>query len=637
MTADTYLLRGKRWMERLRADPRLRRWAPALARLALGFLLSGGGLLHRAQPFAVGLISALDGSRALMAALGSIAGYRIYWGSGGDQGVVWSVLTLITVLILNRTGLPKKSALLVPAFCGLWAAVSGLVFLLLGDDTATVVYLARIVLAFGSSLLMRRMLRQKHPACIWTFQAILVLALTQAVPLKWLNPGIMLSGAMAASGAFPAAALGGLALDLSRVTPVPMTGILCAACFARLVPGLEGRKRYFLPAGAYLLLSALWGRVDPAPVPALLAGGLLSALLPRKTDTRRRRGHTGTAQVRLETAAEALNQCRQLILETEEVPIDEEALLARTKERACGSCPNRKNCRIPDALPRELLHRPLTENTDLPFTCRKSGRMALELRRSQEQYRFLSAQLERRREYRSAVQQQYGFLSAYLRSLSDTLPQSAKIPRRRFRPAAAVAAVSREADNGDKCLHFYGPGCSYYLLLCDGMGTGIGASQEGRTAAEILKRLLTAGFPAGDALDSLNSLLTLRGLAGAVSVDLAQVQLDTGKVILHKWGAAPSLLLKTAGAEKIGTAGPPPGIGVTDTRKTAQRLSLRHGEALILLSDGVDGEEARRWAVIDPEQLPGEMAAKLLEVGAADSKDDATVAVLRLYPENLST
>ena len=595
------------------------------------------GLLHRAQPFGACLVSALGGTRAAAAALCSILGYRVYWGSGGNQGVVWTVLTLATVLILDKTGLPKKSALLIPAFCGLWAAVTGLVFLILGDDTPTVVYLVRIGLAFGTSLLMRRMLRQKHPACVWVFQGILVLALTQAVPLKWMNPGIMLSGAMAASGAFPAAALGGLALDLARVTPAPMTGILCAACFARLVPGLEGRKRYFLPAGAYLMLAVLWGRVDPPPVPALLAGGLLSALLPRKTDTRRRRGHTGAAQVRLETAAEALNQCRQLILETEDIPIDEEALLARTKERACGSCPNRKNCHVPDCLPRDLLHRPLTENTDLPFTCRKSGRMALELRRSQEQYRSLTAQLERRREYRSAVQQQYGFLSAYLRSLADTLPRSARIPHRRFRPAAAVAAVSREPENGDKCLQFYGPGCSYYLLLCDGMGTGIGAAQEGRTAAEILKRMVCAGFPAGDALESLNSLLTLRGMAGAVTVDLAQVQLDTGKAILYKWGAAPSLLLKGGGTEKIGTAGPPPGIGVTDTRKTAQRLSLRHGEALILLSDGVDGEEARRWAVIDPEQLPGEMAAKLLEVGAADSKDDATVAVLRLYPENLST
>jgi serine phosphatase RsbU (regulator of sigma subunit) len=149
--------------------------------------------------------------------------------------------------------------------------------------------------------------------------------------------------------------------------------------------------------------------------------------------------------------------------------------------------------------------------------------------------------------------------------------------------------------------------------------------------------MITAGFPASDALESLNSLLVLRGMAGAVTVDLAQVQLDTGKAVLYKWGAAPSLVLKAAGAEKIGTAGPPPGIGVTDTRKTAQRLSLRHGETLILLSDGVDGEEIPHRAGEWEELPPGELADAILEQGRGEGADDATAVVIRLVPASLST
>ena len=53
---------------------------------------------------------------------------------------------------------------------------------------------------------------------------------------------------------------------------------------------------------------------------------------------------------------------------------------------------------------------------------------------------------------------------------------------------------------------------------------------------------------------------------------------------------------------------------------------------MIMLSDGVDGEEARRRAVICPEGPAGELAAKLLESGAADSADDASAAVVRLHP-----
>ena len=637
MTADTYLLWGRTWLRKLGADPRFRKLGWMGARAGLGFVLSGAGLRGSPQPFAMALVSALSGGRAAAAALGSAIGYQVYWGSRGTQALAWTVLTLATVLLLGSSELPRRTPLLIPAFCGLWTAVLGLIFLLLGENTATEVYLLRIALAMGSSLVLRQLNGGKHPAHIWVFQGLLVLALSQALPLKWLNPGTMLAGAMAAAGAFPAAAVGGLALDLAKITPVPMAGILSAACFARLIPGLEGKWRWLLPGAVYLLLSALWGPVHYGPLPALLLGGLLSRLLPKKARATYRQGRTGAAQVRLEAAAEALSQCRQLIMGVEEPPIDEEALLARTKERACGSCPNRKACRIPDRIPTEALHRPLTEHTDLPFTCRKSGRMAQELRRTQEHYRLLRSQRESRREYRAAVQQQYAFLSRYLRGLSDTLPRSAGKVIRRFRPGTGIAAVGRETDNGDKCLHFYGPDNSFYLLLCDGMGTGLGAAQEGSTAAGILRQLLMAGFSPEEALESLNSLLALRGMAGAVTVDLAVIRLDTGKARLYKWGAAPSILLRSGFTEKIGTAGPPPGIGVADTRKTVDRLSLGHGEALIILSDGVDGEEARRCAVIDPEQVPGEMAAKLLEVCAADSKDDATVAVLRLYPENLST
>ena len=53
------------------------------------------------------------------------------------------------------------------------------------------------------------------------------------------------------------------------------------------------------------------------------------------------------------------------------------------------------------------------------------------------------------------------------------------------------------------------------------MGTGLGAAQDGFTAAGLLRQMLITGFPAEHALESLNSLLALRGTAGAVTADLA--------------------------------------------------------------------------------------------------------------------
>ena len=64
-----------------------------------------------------------------------------------------------------------------------------------------------------------------------------------------------------------------------------------------------------------------------------------------------------------------------------------------------------------------------------------------------------------------------------------------------FRVEAAARSRGKEKANGDQCLAFAGPGCSYFLLLCDGMGTGLGAAQEGQSAAGLLQQMLLSGFP----------------------------------------------------------------------------------------------------------------------------------------------
>ena len=68
-----------------------------------------------------------------------------------------------------------------------------------------------------------------------------------------------------------------------------------------------------------------------------------------------------------------------------------------------------------------------------------------------------------------------------------------------------------------------------------------------------------------------------------------------------------------------------------------ERLSLRRGETLILVSDGVEGEEVLRRLRIAPDLPPGELAAELVEPAAVDGEDDATAVVIRLHPANLST
>jgi stage II sporulation protein E len=122
-----------------------------------------------------------------------------------------------------------------------------------------------------------------------------------------------------------------------------------------------------------------------------------------------------------------------------------------------------------------------------------------------------------------------------------------------------------------------------------------------------------------------------------VTVDLAEIRLDTGNTTLYKWGAMPSYILSRLGTEKIGIAGPPPGLSVTEGRETVDRLSLRRGETLVMLSDGVGGEDAIGRAADWWREPPGEVAAAVLETVDGHSGDDATAAVVRLRPLSSAT
>lgn len=628
-TVESYLIKGRSQIRRLAVDPGVRATAAVVAYAAAGFFFSAGALVHTVIPLAMGLICAMTGWRALVMALGSILGCWVFWGNAGHQAMVWAAVGCLAALFLGKQRIVEVAPMLIPAVAGMLVAVTGLIFQIFFRDTTPVsIYLLRVGIAMGSAWLFGVVTRQRDPVADWLAQGAAVLALAQVAPVPVLCFGFFAGGMLSAGGAFPAAALSGLALDLARVTPVPMTAVLCFAYLLRFLPGIGWWARGTGPGIVYILVMGLCSLWDPTPILGLTIGGMVGIFLPPRTEIAHRRGEAGVAQVRLELMAQVLQQTRQILLEAEDPPIDEEALLCRTRERACGGCPNRKQCHDV-SIPRELLEKPLSDTGVLGFPCRKPGRMLLELRRTQEQLRALRGDHDRRREYREAVEQQYQFLGAYLQSQADRLPRRGKRLRQRFQPEVAVSTVGKEPSSGDRCIWFLGTECRYYIALCDGMGTGLGAAQEGQTAAALLRQMLTAGFPAEYALRSLNSLLVLRGRAGAVTVDLAEIYLNNGNVTIYKWGAAPSLVLRHTGPEKIGTAGPPPGLSVTQTRETVERLSLRTGEVLMLLSDGVQVGEVLRHGGLGLELPPGELAASVLAHGA-DGSDDATAAVIRL-------
>lgn len=614
----------RRGLRRLTEDVRLRTGAAGAACGMLGLVLSGASLGGTPQAFvAAAVLTFPPGWKGAAVAVGGCAGYLLHWQMRGLLPLAWTVLALAVAV----TGLVRERAVAAAVFAGAIVAVSTTVSALIWkkmDHWA--LYVLTVACAMGSGWVFARL--QREPWCRWCAAAIGVLALAQCAITPWFNFGMAAGAAVGVLGALPGVALAGIALDLAQITPVPMTAALCLSYLPRMVPGLPRYVTALLPASGYLLIMPLSGTWDYTPLPGLLAGGIAATALFRDHVPAKPRSTTADIQVRLEIASQALSRTEQLLIQATDPPVDASALLEQALTGACTGCPCRKTCHDRERLSTlspGLLEEALPPMGELGFSCRKTSRVWEQLRRGREQLRNLQAQRLRQGEYRAALGEQYRFLAAFLQELTDHLAFPEKNAPVRFDVEFACATTGKELANGDCCRSFSGVGCRQYICLCDGMGTGLGAREDGEMALNLLQKLLQAGYPPADALVSLNSLTILLGRSGAATVDLAEIDLSSGRVMLYKWGAAPSYLFADGQTQQIGTPDPPPGVKIGDGR-SGIRLSLRRGEVLVLLSDGAEGG----GAAPEPGQPLPEYARSL--VGRGRPSDDATAAVVRLKP-----
>ena len=233
---ETYLRRGRRTCQRLLLNPKIRTGGVVLLCGGSGFLLSAASLGNYPQPLAMGLILAMSGWHAAVMSLGTMLGYWVFWGIAGLQGLVWSASGGLLALLLARH-IPEEQPLIFPAISAFLTALTGLLFQLVLRDTVPVpVYFLRIVLAAGAGLLFPVALGRRTAVTDWLVGGVAVLALAQASPTPYLGLGYLAAGALAVGGAFPAAVLGGLGLDLAQVTNIPMTAVLCLAGVIRMIP-----------------------------------------------------------------------------------------------------------------------------------------------------------------------------------------------------------------------------------------------------------------------------------------------------------------------------------------------------------------------------------------------------------------
>ena len=325
--------------------------------------------------------------------------------------------------------------------------------------------------------------------------------------------------------------------------------------------------------------------------------------------------------------------------------LDAADIFDHVADQVCRSCAQWNSCweRAAEETYQDLcdaaapiMARGLARKEDLPMRfrerCQRAGGFVTAVNQELDARLYRRQYHTRLAESRSVLAAQYQILGGFLETVAARQGRPTD-PVINYQPDVAARASGRKGHtiSGDRGASFLGPDATYYVLLCDGMGTGAEAARESTAAIRLLTQLLQAGMDAAGALQTLNGVYLLRDNGCFSTVDLLRINLTSADAILYKWGAAPSYLRHRRGLRRLGGASAPPGLGA-GAEPEQIRLSLQHGEMLVLTTDGAGGPETERRIEGFDSQSPLEMAAYVLAGAQLQAEDDMTVAVVRLEP-----
>ena len=213
-----------------------------------------------------------------------------------------------------------------------------------------------------------------------------------------------------------------------------------------------------------------------------------------------------------------------------------------------------------------------------------------------------------------------------------------------------VSNVARQCKDGEKCngdSYSFGKlsDGSYMSIISDGMGSGPQAGRESEAAVELIEKFTSAGFSKTTAINTVNSIMTLRFSEEEKfsTIDLSSIDLYTGQIDFMKVGAVATFLKSGENLQIIKSKSLP--IGVLDKADIdIQQMKLKNGDIIVMLSDGVldynDENVGRVDWVVDylgknncnnPRELAEGLIGEAKKLSGNKVKDDMTVLVSKIY------
>lgn len=128
-----------------------------------------------------------------------------------------------------------------------------------------------------------------------------------------------------------------------------------------------------------------------------------------------------------------------------------------------------------------------------------------------------------------------------------------------------------------------------YVILSDGMGTGGRAAIDSAMTVELFSRLIRAGISFDTALNITNSALAVKSDDESLStLDVAEIDVFSGKATVYKAGAAPSFYTCSGKVKFIETPSTPLGI-LNKASFSKYEINFKGGDMLVMMSDGLFG------------------------------------------------
>lgn len=211
----------------------------------------------------------------------------------------------------------------------------------------------------------------------------------------------------------------------------------------------------------------------------------------------------------------------------------------------------------------------------------------------------------------------------------------------RYDGAFGVATLRKadETDSGDTHSVVKIDERKFMVALSDGMGSGRYARTISETTLSLLESFYRAKMPSDCVLSTVNKLLTFSREETFACVDIAVIDLDSGRADVVKIGSPSGFILSGNTVKILESSSLPLGI-LDGIRPDSASYELLENDVLLFLSDGVTGafpsaadlyDSLRHIPTGNPQQLADGIVQRALQLYGGVAKDDMTAVAVRLF------